>query len=55
MLGVAYGECMIVEDADAGIEAGRNAGMTTLAVNKARGGHIKVDNLGVASILEIIG
>lgn len=38
MLGVAYEECLVVEDADAGIEAGKAAGMKTLAVNNARGG-----------------
>ena len=54
MLGMPYGECMIVEDADAGIEAGKRAGMTTLAVNKANGGDFKVENLGKAKILDII-
>lgn len=38
MLGMAYKDCMIVEDADAGIEAGKAAGMVTLAVNNAQGG-----------------
>lgn len=37
MLGVRYEACMVVEDADAGIEAGNAAGMKTLAVNKAKG------------------
>ena len=55
MLGVAYEDCMIVEDADAGIEAGKAAGMKTLAVNKAEGGDLKVENLGKAKISELIG
>ena len=38
MLGIPYAECMIVEDADAGIEAGKAAGMKTVAVNNAQGG-----------------
>ena len=53
MLGVAYEDCMIVEDADAGIEAGKAAGMKTLAVNKAQGGDMSVENLGKAMISEI--
>ena len=54
MLGVAYEDCMIVEDADAGIEAGKAAGMKTLAVNKAQGGDISVENLGKAMISGIL-
>ncbi len=55
MLGVAYADCMIVEDADAGIEAGKRAGMKTLAVNKAQGGDYAVPNLGKAKILDVVG
>ena len=55
MLGIPYENCMIVEDADAGIEAGKRAGMMTLAVNKAQGGDLKVENLGKAKISELIG
>lgn len=55
MLGIPYENCMIVEDADAGIEAGKRAGMKTLAVNKAEGGDLKVENLGKAKISELIG
>lgn len=33
MLGVPYEKCLVVEDADSGIEAGKRAGMYTLAVN----------------------
>ena len=54
MLGIPYENCMIVEDADAGIEAGKAAGMKTLAVNKAQGGDISVENLGKAMISELI-
>ena len=55
MLGIPYENCMIVEDADAGIEAGKRAGMKTLAVNKAQGGDLAVENLGKAKISEIAG
>lgn len=55
MLGIPYENCMIVEDADAGIEAGKRAGMKTLAVNKAQGGDFKVENLGKAKISDLIG
>lgn len=34
-LGASYGECLVVEDADAGVEAGKSAGMTVLAVGAA--------------------
>lgn len=54
MLGIPYENCMIVEDADAGIEAGKRAGMKTLAVNKAQGGDISVENLGKAMISDIL-
>lgn len=37
MLGVPYEKCLVVEDADSGIEAGKRAGMYTLAVNNAKG------------------
>lgn len=36
MLGVPYEKCLVVEDADSGIEAGKRAGMYTLAVNNAK-------------------
>lgn len=55
MLGMPYKECLVVEDADAGIEAGKSAGMMTLAVNKAQGGDMAVENLGKAKITELIG
>lgn len=55
MLNIPYGECLVVEDADAGIEAGKNAGMLTLAVNKAQGGDMSVENLGKAKISLLLG
>ena len=45
MLGIAPEDCMIVEDADAGIEAGKRAGMKTLAVQGANGADFKAKNL----------
>ena len=54
MLGIPYGECMIVEDADAGIEAGRAAGMKTLAVGNAQGGDFHYPSLADVSLLELV-
>lgn len=45
MLGIAYECCMVVEDADAGILAGKAAGMKTVAVANAMGGDYKVSSL----------
>ena len=45
MLGIAPEDCMIVEDADAGIEAGKRADMKTLAVQGANGADFKAKNL----------
>ena len=45
MLGIAPEDCMIVEDADAGIEAGKRAGMKTLALQGANGADFKAKNL----------
>lgn len=53
MLGVDYKDCLVVEDADAGITAGRNAGMFTLAVNGAKGADYSVDNLSEKNIIDI--
>ena len=52
MLGIDYCDCMIVEDADAGIEAGRAAGMKTVAINNAKGGDY---NFKALNEFEIIG
>ncbi len=54
MLGVDYKDCLVVEDADAGIKAGNSANMTTLAVNGAKGADYSVDNLAVNNILDLI-
>ncbi len=54
MLGVDYRDCLVVEDADAGITAGNSANMTTLAVNGAKGADYSVDNLAESNILDII-
>ncbi len=45
MLNIPAEECMIVEDADAGIEAGKRAGMKTLSVHGATGADISVEDL----------
>lgn len=49
-LGVKPCDCLVVEDADAGIEAGKRAGMKTLAVGAANGGDYKFHNLSSVSI-----
>lgn len=54
MLGVACENCLIVEDADAGIIAGRNAGMYTLSVNGAAGADFSFKNLENDRIMSII-
>lgn len=54
MLGIAYSECIVVEDADAGIEAGKRAGMKTLAVGNANGGDFQAKSLFEVDILSLI-
>lgn len=54
MLGLSADKCMIVEDADAGIEAGKRAGMKTLSVNGAKGADNEVENLAKGSILHFL-
>lgn len=54
MLDIPYGECMIIEDADAGIEAGRRAGMKTLSVHGAKGADIEIPDLIRESLLKFI-
>ena len=44
-LNMPYENCAIVEDADAGIEAGKAAGMVTFAVGSAKGGDYKLDTM----------
>ena len=51
MLGIPYAECMIVEDADAGIEAGKSAGMKTVSVHGAKGADIEIADLSDKSLL----
>ena len=45
MLNISPEDCMIVEDADAGIEAGKRAGMKTLAVQGAKGADFSAESL----------
>lgn len=54
MLGITAEECMIVEDADAGIEAGKHAGMKTLAVQGAKGADFSVKDLAECDILSYL-
>lgn len=54
MLGISYAECMIVEDADAGIEAGKSAGMKTVSVHGAKGADIEIVDLSEKSLLSFI-
>lgn len=53
MLGIDPSYCLIVEDADAGIEAGKKAGMKTLAVGGAHGGDYYAASLGECDICAI--
>lgn len=54
MLGIPCETCMIVEDADAGIVAGKRANMVTVAVNGAKGSDYTITNLKEKSIYTII-
>lgn len=54
MLGIAPENCMVVEDADSGIEAGKRAGMRTLAVNGAKGADFETKNLAEKSVYEFL-
>lgn len=54
MLDIPYGECMIVEDADAGIEAGKRAGMKTLSVHGAKDADVAMEDLSESSLLNFI-
>lgn len=53
MLGIGYEECLVVEDADAGILAGKAAGMKTLAINKAQGGDYTASSLAEIDLLQL--
>lgn len=54
MLGVAPENCLVVEDADAGIIAGKRANMKTLAVNSAQSGDYFAKSLEEIRILSLI-
>ncbi len=54
MLGIHPEDCMIVEDADSGIAAGKAAGMRTLGVNGAKDADISFENLNGNSIFSIL-
>lgn len=54
MLGIAPEDCMIVEDADAGIEAGKRAGMKTLALQGANGADFKAKNLAECDWVKLL-
>ena len=54
MLGIPYNECMIVEDADAGIEAGKSAGMKTVSVHGAKGADIEFEDLSEKSLIDYL-
>lgn len=54
MLNIPAEECMIVEDADAGIEAGKRAGMKTLSVHGAKGADVEIDDLSEKSLLNFV-
>lgn len=54
MLNIAPENCMIVEDADAGIEAGRRAGMKTFALGNATDADFYAKSLENVDLAEII-
>lgn len=56
-LGVPPGQCLVVEDAEAGVDAGLAAGMPVLAVGSAvahPGANLKADNLAGISVCEML-
>ncbi len=54
MLGIEPKFCMIVEDADAGIIAGKAAGMKTLAVGEAKGGDVSAKSLHGIKLVDLV-
>ncbi len=54
VLGVMPENCLVVEDADAGILAAKRAGMASLAVNNAAGGDFCCRTLAEVNILELL-
>ena len=54
MLKIPPENCLIVEDADAGIEAGKRVGMKTLSVHGAKGADYKAEDMSGISIFSDI-
>ena len=54
MLGVAAKDCLVVEDANAGILAGRRAGMKTLGIGGAHSGDLYAENLAYIDLFKCI-
>ncbi len=54
MLHMPYESCLVVEDADAGIVAGKAAGMKTLAVGAAKGGDYSAKSLADIAIMSVV-
>lgn len=54
MLGIPYSECAVVEDADAGIEAGNRAGMKTISVHGAKGADVEMDDLDHVAVIALL-
>lgn len=55
LLNIGPENCMVVEDADAGIIAAKRAGMSTLAVKNAQGGDYHCEGLDEISLVELFG
>ena len=45
---------ILVEDADAGIEAGKRAGMKTLSVHGAKGADVEIEDLSENSLIDYL-
>ena len=54
MLIIAPENCMIVEDADAGIEAGKRAGMKTFALGNATGADFYAKSLENVDLYKLV-
>lgn len=54
MLEIEYSACLVVEDAEAGIEAGKAAGMSTLAIGEVKGGDYFLKDLSDGQIYGIV-
>lgn len=54
MLRISADQCMIVEDADAGIEAGVRAGMKTLSVRGAKGADVEINDLSKDKLIDFL-